>query len=159
MRVSSGVGLALLAAVCILGGCAGEGREAGGDGGGRPACTPSVDPQTVSFRNNIQPLFNRSCAVGGCHDAATRAQFLSLAPGDAYQQTVRRRSTQQPLSLVDPGDPDASYLVRKIEGTPGIAGVLMPQGCPGTPLNGAVCLGADEMQAVRTWILACAPRN
>ena len=73
---------------------------------------------------------------------------------------MNRRSTETlALSLVEPGDPDASYLVRKIRGDAGIAGVLMPQGCPGNPLQGAQCLTPDEIDAIETWILACAPNN
>ena len=60
---------------------------------------------------------------------------------------------------VVPGRPDDSYLLQKIEGTPGIVGVIMPQGCPGAPLGGARCLTADEMAAIRTWISECAPNN
>ena len=37
--------------------------------------------------------------------------------------------------------------------------LLMPQGCPGNPLQGAQCLTPDEIDAIQTWILACAPNN
>jgi hypothetical protein len=49
--------------------------------------------------------------------------------------------------------------VQKIRGDQGIAGVLMPQGCPGNPLQGAQCLTPDEIDAITEWILACAPNN
>jgi hypothetical protein len=156
MRTSSAASLALLA-LCMVAGCAGGGGDEDGRRG--PACRPQVDPDTISFRSNIQELFTRSCALGGCHDAATRAQNLTLSSGAAHRAIVGRRSTQRELLLVRPGDPDASYLVRKIEGGPGISGVLMPSGCPGAPQGGAVCLSADGIEAVRTWILACAPNN
>ena len=66
------------------------------------------------------------------------------------------------MKRVVPGNPDASYLVRKIEGTPGITPVQMPQGCPndsGIGTLGAPCLKMDEMHMFRTWINACAPNN
>lgn len=73
---------------------------------------------------------------------------------------MNRRSTEtRSLFLIEPGDPDASYLVQKIRGDQGIAGVLMPQGCPGNPLQGAQCLTPDEIDAITEWILACAPNN
>ena len=73
---------------------------------------------------------------------------------------MNRRSTQNlALKIILPGDPDDSYLVQKIRGGAGIAGVLMPQGCPGNPLQGAQCLTPDEIDAIQTWILACAPNN
>jgi hypothetical protein len=61
--------------------------------------------------------------------------------------------------MILPGDPDESYLVQKILDAPGIAGVLMPQGCPANPLQGAQCLAPDEIDAIQTWVLACAPNN
>ena len=73
---------------------------------------------------------------------------------------MRRKSTELfALFIVEPGDPDGSYLVQKIRGDAGIAGVLMPNGCPGTPAQGAQCLTPDEIDAIETWILACAPNN
>ena len=157
-------GLALLM-LSGLAACAGS-----GDGGGTAprACTPTApcepapDPASVSFRNNIQPMiFTPSCALGGCHDAVSSTQALNLSTGAAYRQLVNVRSTEQRnLKRVLPGDPDASYLVRKIENAMGITGTIMPQGCDtGVGLNGAPCLTADQIQAVRTWICACAPNN
>jgi hypothetical protein len=59
-------------------------------------------------------------------------------------------SMQQPAVLrVAPGDPDASYLVRKIQGTAGIAGLRMP------PL---VVLPPATITAIRDWIAAGAPQ-
>ena len=147
-------------AMCWITACAGSGG--GGNGTPKPSCTPQVDPASISFANNIQPLFNTSCALGGCHDAATAIQGLNLSVGASYKAIVNRRSTEQAnLKLIQPGNPDTSYLIQKIEATPGIAGVPMPQGCPGSGvgLNGAPCLSADQMQMFRTWVLACAPKN
>lgn len=142
-----------------LAACAGSGPDDGGSGGGKPTCKPPATP-TISYSGNVQPIFNRSCALGGCHDSATRAQGLDLSTGRSYRAIVSVRSTEQrQLDLVVPGKPDDSYLVRKIEGTPGITGVLMPQGCPGAPLNGAICLSADDTAAIRTWAQECALNN
>lgn len=154
-----GLGVALLTA-CLLGGCAGGGGDEGG-GPPKPSCTPAVDPASApQYATNIQPIYDRSCAVAGCHASGVPAQGLDLSPGRSYAATVRRRSTEVfSLSIVAPGDPDASYLVRKIRGDAGIAGVLMPNGCPGSPPQGAQCLTPDEIEAIQTWILACAPNN
>ncbi len=152
---------ALLALGCALlaggpSGCAGG----GGGGTTQPACKSQVPGNPISFANNIQPIFNRSCALAGCHIPPTLNGGQDLSAGRAYRATVNAKSQQKPRVLrVKPGDPDNSYLFQKIVGTPGIAGVLMPQGCPGTPLNGATCLTPDEIDAIRTWILECAPNN
>ena len=152
-------GLALLA-VLLLAGCAGEGGD-DGDGRGRATCTPAVDPAAAPrYASNIQPIYDRSCALAGCHASVAPAQALDLSPGRSFGATVNRRSTQvASRALIEPGDPDTSYLLGKVRGDPGIAGVLMPQGCPGNPLQGAQCLTPDEINAVETWILACAPDN
>jgi hypothetical protein len=49
------------------------------------------------------------------------------------------------------GNPDNSYLVRKLEGTAGITGSRMPLGGP--PLDAALIAN------VRAWITAGAPNN
>ena len=63
------------------------------------------------------------------------------------------------LLRIKPGKPNDSYLVQKIENTPGIGGVQMPQFCPGAPANGALCLSADDIAAIRQWITECAQAN
>jgi len=109
---------------------------------------------------DIQPIFNRSCALVSCHSGAVPAQGQDLSPGVAYGQLVNVASTEQPrLKRVKPGDPNTSYLVRKIQGGPNISGVLMPNGCPGVPAAGAQCLMPDEIAAIVQWITECAPNN
>jgi hypothetical protein len=149
---------ALLAIGCALAGCAGSGG--GGGGTPAPACRSQVPGNPISSTRNVQPIYDRSCALSGCHLPPTLNGGLDLSASRSYSQTVRVSSQQIPrIKRVKPADPDNSYLFQKIIGTPGIAGVLMPQGCPGTPLNGATCLTPDEKDAIRTWILECAPKN
>lgn len=144
--------LPLLAAGCAGGG-SGDGKSGGGTG---CTCDPPGCP-TVSFNGNIQPIFNRSCATTSqCH-GANGAADLVLTTGQSIGDTVNVKSQQQPRKLrIKPGDPDASYLYQKIIGAPGISGILMPQGCPGNPLGGAVCLSADDISAIEEWISQCA---
>jgi hypothetical protein len=146
-----------------LTGCAGSGFNGGGGGGGGGAggnCK-KPPPATVSFSGNIQPIFNQSCATStACHVGPTAGQGLQLTTGTSYGAIVNVPSTEKPKELlVKPGAPDDSYLQQKIEGSPGIAGLQMPQGCPGNPLGGAVCPSADEITAIRTWIMECAQNN
>jgi hypothetical protein len=147
--------LALL--LCTILGCAGGGSDDDRGSGGRK-CKPP-DPTTVSLATNVQPIYDRSCALSGCHIGAVPAGSLDLSRGRSYDDTVGVPAIGSNLLLVKAGSPDDSYLVRKIEGGPDIAGELMPQGCPGNPLNGAVCLSADDIAAIRTWITQCALDN
>src|SRR5439155_968447 len=102
-------------------------------GNPRPTCKAPAQP-TVSFANNVQPIFTRSCALAGCHVGPVPTGPVDLSLGQTYAQTVNVKSAQQPnLKRFLPGKPDQSYIIHKIEGGPNIAGVLMPQGCPGAP--------------------------
>jgi hypothetical protein len=158
MRMLGAARITLLVIAFVLTGCAGSG-PGGGGGTKKPSCKPQVDPAAApKYAANIQPIYNVSCALAGCHLGPLPAQFLDLSAGKSYHNTVGVRSTEQrDLQLVKPNDPENSYLFKKIRGDPGVT--IMPQGCPGAPLRGALCLTADQIDAVRTWILACAPNN
>jgi len=115
---------------------------------------------TVHLSTNVQPILDRSCALSGCHTGAVPAQGQDLSAGHTVSSSVCVKSTEIPrLYRIKPGKPDDSYLVQKIENTPGIAGIQMPQGCPGSPANGAQCLSADDISAIRQWITECAQAN
>ena len=72
------------------------------------------------------------------------------ANGLSRAATVGVASGQQPaLQLIEAGNPDQSYLVRKIEGDPSINGQQMPRGGP--PLS------TDLIEMIRAWTLDGAP--
>lgn len=153
--------LVALAAAFVGAGCAGDGGGGGSTSNPPPpkTCTPPATP-SVMFAANVQPIFDAGCAFIGCHAGPAAVNNLDLSAGAAYGEIVNRASFQKPgAKQVIPGKPDQSYLQQKIEATPGIAGVPMPQGCPGAPLGGARCLGMDEIAAIRTWITECAQNN
>jgi hypothetical protein len=155
-------GVAVLVIGCLLIGCAGSGDDGDGGGGGgppRPTCEPP-EPTTVSYSKNIQPLFDQTCALAGCHIPPLVNEGLDMSAARAYGQLVGRPSRQVPrLQRVKPGDPDNSYLILKLPPNTPPSGVPMPQGCPGAALGGSRCLTLDEVEAIRTWISECATRN
>lgn len=152
------LGLFLVGFVVVVG-CAGGGSDDDLKRRSGPDCTPP-DVPTISLTANIQPIFDTSCALGGCHAGAIPAGELDLSPGAARAELVGVASMQIPgRDRVVPGDPDASYLVQKIEGTAGISGQPMPLGCPGAPQGGAVCLNNNQILAIRTWVAECALAN
>ncbi|MGC4081710.1 MAG: hypothetical protein QM736_06300 [Vicinamibacterales bacterium] len=62
-------------------------------------------------------------------------------------------STEIPsLKRVNPGSPDTSYIVHKIEGRPGIVGTRMPFSGPPFMTDGQILI-------LRRWIELGAPRN
>jgi Bacterial Ig-like domain len=85
-----------------------------------------------------------------CHVGASAPEGLQLDAAHSYNLLVGVPSAEQPNFLrVKPGDPDNSYMVRKIEGASGIDGGQMPLG--ETPLPQAT------IDAIRQWVMSGAP--
>ncbi len=99
-----------------------------------------VFPATnVSYGQHVQPLFNLTCAVSGCHDDATKQSNLSL--------TSYVNATARP-GIIVLGNPDASVLVQRIEGT------IQPR----MPFNRAP-LNDNQIKGIRQWIKEGAKNN
>jgi hypothetical protein len=95
------------------------------------------DTGKVSYIQSVQPLFDRTCNFSGCHDDATTAQRgFSLTD---YNNFMTGAATQ----IVFRGDPDASPLIRRLEGLP--PGTPMPPDRP--PLN------TNQKNGMRRWVL------
>ena len=120
--------------------------------------TPAIP--IVRLSRNVQPIVDQSCAVAGCHLGPVSAQGMDLSAGKTFSSTVEVKSKEIPRLLrITPGKPDDSYLVQKIEGRPGIAGLQEPPGCPGPPLNGAQCPSVEDITVIRQWITEGALNN
>jgi len=114
----------------------------------------------VRLSSNVQPIVDQSCAVAGCHLGPVSAEGMDLSAGKTFSSTVEVKSKEIPRLLrITPGKPDDSYLVQKIEGRPGIAGLQEPPGCPGPPLNGAQCPSVEDITVIRQWITEGALNN
>jgi mono/diheme cytochrome c family protein len=75
----------------------------------------------------VEALFGRSCAQAGCHAAPFPQQDMDLSAEHYYASVVGVPSKEQPEVLrVKPGDPENSYLIRKVKGDPSITGTQMP---------------------------------
>ena len=72
---------------------------------------PGGEAQGVSFADDVQPIFDRKCAV--CHPASY--EYLDLRRGAAYDDLVRVSSALQPaFERVLPGRPALSYLLTHV---------------------------------------------
>lgn len=99
----------------------------------------------VDFGSQIQPIFTNNCALSGCHAASTAQAGLVLDANRSLDNIVNVPSSQQPgFRRVLPGNPDDSYLVRKISGGPGISGGRMPFGRAPLPQT--------QIDLIRLWI-------
>jgi hypothetical protein len=118
--------------------------------------TPNLEPTFSSIQRDIfqtSDSSGRSLCVG-CHTNVGRnpSGGLNLA-GDAHAALVNVPSRGKPeLMLVVPGNPDASYLIHKLEGRSGIAGLRMPR-------NGPPYLSDGQILVIRRWIAIGAPRD
>jgi hypothetical protein len=84
----------------------------------------------------VQAIFDESCTL--CHDASDDTLNLE----DASALIGRPASTGKPL--VDPGNPNGSYLYLKLVGAEGIEGEAMPLGEDPLPV--------DKLTVVQQWI-------
>jgi len=107
--------------------------------------TPVVVGPTL---NEIQAaVFTPTCATSTCHSNGNQAAGLALGDADtSYAELVGEFSGQNgqgAVMLVAPTNPDASYLIRKLEGTAGITGGRMPPGA---------ALSQPDIDQIRQWI-------
>jgi len=129
-------------------GCAGNGE--GLDQNGQPIGSGGSPggPITADFESIQENVFTPICSK--CHIGASAPEGLQLDAAHSYNLLVGVPSVEVPSLLrVDPGNPDQSYMVLKIEGAPGIVGAQMPFG--ETPLPQAT------IAAIRQWITNGAP--
>ena len=117
-----------------------SGGGGGGGGGGGSGGGPSVlQPTFASIQENV---FTPICTV--CHTGAAAPQGLRLDEANSYGLLVGVPSAEVPSILrVQPGEPDASYLVHKLEGTAAVGGRM--------PLN-ATPLPQADIDVIRQWI-------
>ena len=119
--------------------------------------TPNLEPTFSSIQRDIfsaRDVAGRA-ACTECHnvDGAILANNLNLTGPTAYVALVNAPSTGKPSAIrVVPGDPDASYLVQKIEGAPGIVGERMPR-------TGGPFLTPGQIAIIRRWIELGAANN
>ncbi len=118
--------------ILLLPGCSDQGDETTPAG-------PNVEP--ITFAGTIQPIFNQSCAVAGCHDTGSSSAGLVLAAGSSYANLVGVPSQRHaPLLRVKAGEPDSSAIYLLLQGTRS----------PRMPLGGQ--LPTDKIEDVATWI-------
>jgi len=107
--------IAGLAAISLLAACT-AGSGDGLDVSGRPLEEGGEVPLAATLESIQANVFNPFCVV--CHAGANAPLGLRLDAGNSYSNLVGVRSRQVgSLQRVAPGDPDASYLIRKLEGT------------------------------------------
>jgi hypothetical protein len=134
--------LCVAAVVLLTSSCGGGGGGRGGGDGGNPPAPPPGGP--VDFALLQSTIFTPICTA--CHAGGAAPLGLRLEAGVSYAMLVNVPSVEVPSLLrVAPGNPDASYLVHKIEGRAAV-GERMPLGGPPLPQT--------SIDNVRQWISA-----
>jgi hypothetical protein len=114
---------------------------------------PAGGGPAFTFARIQAEVFTPTCAKSGCHAASAASGGLVLEAGRAYGQIVGRPSTERStLRRIEPGDPERSYLIKKLRGDPDITGSQMPQDRPGS-------LPREQLDGLIAWVRAGAPDN
>lgn len=95
----------------------------------------------------VELVFQASCGNAICHDADQPAADLDLVSPNVASRTVDVNSTDPNCAsdtIVISGDPDESYMMKKILNEPGICGGQMPIG---------TILDAEDTDVIRQWII------
>jgi hypothetical protein len=109
------------------------------------------EPPTATLAFIQDTIFTPRCAVASCHDSAVQSGDLVLESGSSYAELVGVApdvdvARDAGLLRVDPGVPENSFLLIKLQDPPLIYGSPMP--LVGDPLS------ADEIALIRAWIAA-----
>lgn len=109
----------------------------------------------VDFETEIQPIFSVVCQA--CHIAGTSGG-LSLAEGAAYGNLVGvpANNPNAGMSRVTPGDPEASFMFKKINCTNLNSIPDTPYGRR-MPRSGPPYLSAEDQARILDWIQQGAP--
>lgn len=123
-------------------------------------CSYTEDPESlnllgagVTWKGRISKVFDANCS--GCHGGTSPPEGLDLRGESAYLHLMGESVQKPGMKLVEPGNPDASYLWLKLIGDESIEGYPMPY----NPLTGEGKLSDGELADVQTWILNGAVEN
>lgn len=109
-----------------------------------------IEPATTLSQLQSE-VFTPRCSFCHTGGAGSLPGSMNLTAGNAYSNLVNVGSRQSSgATRVVPGDPGASYLIRKLEGT-NIVGSRMPLG--GSSLDAAT------IARIKSWITSGAPDN
>ncbi|WP_394830633.1 hypothetical protein LVJ94_29415 [Pendulispora rubella] len=127
------------------------------------ACSSSSDRSEPgpSFKETVHPILAQSCSLTACHGSkeSNLGIYIPSSPNDVHAALLTASPTARGAQFVVPGNPDASYLMMKIDGTQaqlaatcsGTCGAQMPLDLP--------ALSDTERASIRAWILAGAKND
>ncbi|HXY30397.1 MAG TPA: hypothetical protein VEI06_06780 [Gemmatimonadaceae bacterium] len=115
---------------------------------------PDVVVANPMFERDIQPMFTKRCAQGGCHTVASAQVGLVLAEGYSYDALVNHASSLSDVyQRVLPGDHTNSWLWRMLQSDQSLRPTYPEMPLAAQPLTG------NQLQTIVNWIDEGAPRN
>ena len=117
----------------------------------------TVPSENSAYHDIQEYVFDKSCANSVCHAAPANAGSLNLTYGLSYEDLVGQvplnpAAAAAGMKLVDPGNPENSFLLAKLMGP------AAPELGARMPFGGGI-LHTGKIEAVRTWIEAGAPQT
>ena len=111
----------------------------------------------VTFTADVLPIFGRSCAFSTCHGSTTgpaNGVFLGKDGPKVIAAIVNIKGDELPtMPFVTPGDPQQSYLMRKMDGSQcGLDAQCSGASCQSSMPKGDVPLDVATRDIVRRWI-------
>lgn len=104
-----------------------------------------LDEAQSGREQNARNIIKQNCSVSGCHMGKYPQMGLNLESGKFPQTVVDVPSTERPsLKIIDSQNPEKSYLLMKIKGSPEIVGKQMPMSR--TPLS------SENIRTIQDWI-------
>jgi hypothetical protein len=114
-----------------------------GNGSQPPPPPPPPGGFGPTFSEIQANVFTPSCATSNCHAGTLLGGGLDLTAANSYAMLVGVASTQSAgVQRVNPGNPNNSYLIQKLEG-PGASGNQMPP---------SAALPQADITTIRQWI-------
>jgi hypothetical protein len=142
--------LGTLTVAVALTGCAGSGEGLNSNGVPISSGSGNNQPLMATWQSIQEQVFTPICSP--CHSGPGAPEGLMLDAAHSYADLVGVPSAEVPtLVRVKPGDPDNSYIIRKLTNAPGIVGVQMPFGEPPLPQS--------TINVIRQWITSGAPQG
>jgi len=153
MRSLLRVWLAVAAVAGLAGAATGCDEKLDTITGPSPDLTPTLSSIQKEIFETTDANGRQACVACHTNVGRTPAGGLNLVAGSSYAALVNAASLGKPGEvLVVPGNPDASYLVKKLEGDSGITGKRMPR-------NGPPYLTSGQVLVIRRWVQAGAKND
>jgi hypothetical protein len=139
----------MLAVAGVFGSCADFDGVTNPTGG-----LPDVVVDMPQFSQDIVPIFERRCGIGGCHSAASHQGGLVLTRASAHAALINKPAqTSVGEILVRPGDAANSWLVIAIGDDAVRRGSLSRMPLASGPLT------PNQIQTIVNWVNRGAPND